>query len=142
MAKNPEVNKSQAVRDYLAGHSDAMPKEVMATLAKEGIEVSRVLVSGIKGKLKKASPKATKAAKRAAAVAATPLAPPAVEKPTTNGGTITLDQVKTVAQTIQTLGDYQRVTEVLEVIKELGGVKKFRDLAEAMSATSADAIPY
>ena len=142
MAKKPKVNKSQAVRDYLAGHPDAMPKEVMAALAKEGVEVSRILVSGIRGKLKKASPKAKRAAKKAAAVAATPAAPPAVEKPTTNGGTITLDQVKKVAQTIQTLGGYQRVTEVLEVIKELGGVKKFRDVAEAMSVTSADAIPF
>ena len=138
MAKKPKVNKSQAVRDYLAGHPDAMPKDVVAALAKEGVEVSTILVSGIKTRVKKASPKA----KKAAAVATTPAAPPAVQKPTTNGGTITLDQIKKVAQTIRTLGGYQRVTEVLEVIKELGGVKKFKDLAEAISATSADAIPF
>jgi hypothetical protein len=36
----------------------------------------------------------------------------------------------------------QRMTEVLEVIKELGGMKKFKDLAEAMSATSTDDIPF
>jgi len=36
------------------------------------------------------------------------------------------------------LGGYQRVTEVLAVIKEMGGVKKFRDLAEAMTATETD----
>jgi hypothetical protein len=137
MAKKPKINKSQAVRDYLAGHPEAMPKEVMEALAKDGIKVSRVHVSTVKSKFKKASPKA----KRAATVAATPAAPTAVEKPTTNGGTITLEQVKKIAHTIKTLGGHQRVTEVLEVIKEMGGVKKFRDLAEAMSVTETDGIP-
>ena len=78
----------------------------------------------------------------AAVVAA---APAVVEKPTTNGGTITLDQVKKVAHTIKMLGGYQRVIEVLDVIKELGGVKKFKDLAEAMSVpptVTDDDIPF
>jgi hypothetical protein len=69
-------------------------------------------------------------------------APAVVEKPATNGGTITLDQVKKVACTVKTIGGYQRVTEVLDVIKELGGVKKFKDLAEAMSVPSTDDIPF
>ena len=68
-------------------------------------------------------------------------APAVVEKPT-NGGTITLEQVKKVAHTIKMLGGFQRVTEVLEVIKELGGVKKFKDLAEAMTVPSTDDIPF
>jgi uncharacterized Zn finger protein (UPF0148 family) len=64
-------------------------------------------------------------------------------KPTTNGGgTITLDQVKKVAHTIKSLGGFQHVTEVLEVIKEMGGVKKFKDLAEAMSVTETNDIPF
>ena len=79
-------------------------------------------------------------------VPAAALATVAAAKPTTNGGTITLDQVKKVAHTIKTIGGYQRVLEVLEVIKELGGVKKFKDLAEAMTvtetATSTDDIPF
>jgi ribosomal protein S2 len=142
MAKKPKVNKSQAVRDYLAADPGAMPKDVRTALAKEGIEVSRVLVSTIKGKLNKTGT-AKKAAKKPAPVAAEPAAPAVVEKPT-NGGTITLEQIKKVAQTIWTLGGIQRVTEVLAVIKELGGVKKFRDLAEAMTVTetATDAIPF
>jgi hypothetical protein len=84
-----------------------------------------------------------KAAKKPAAA---PIATPAVVEKPTNGGTIALEQVKKVAQTIQTIGGLQRVTEVLAVIKELGGVKKFRDLAEAMSVTATttgtDVIPY
>ena len=83
-----------------------------------------------------------KAAKKPAVAAAA--APAVVEKPT-NGGTITLDQVKKVAHTIKSLGGFQHVIEVLEVIRELGGVKKFKDLAEAMSvpATVTDNdIPF
>ncbi len=148
MAKKKSVNKSQAVRDYLSGHPNAMPREVMAALAQEGIKVSRILVSTVKTKLKKDGAGKKPAKKPAAAVVAAPAAPAAVEKPTTTGGgTITLDQVKKVAQTIKTLGGYQRMTEVLAVIKELGGMKKFKDLAEAMTvaetaAMSTDAVPF
>jgi len=35
-----------------------------------------------------------------------------------------------------------RVDEVLAVIKELGGVKKFKELAEAMTASTLDDIPF
>ena len=105
---------------------------------KKGIEVSRVLVSTVKTKLNKTgTPK--KAAKTAAAAVAT--VPAVVEKPS-NGSTITLEQVKKVAHTINTLGGIQRVTEVLAVIKELGGVKKFRELADAMTVTVANDIPF
>ncbi len=134
MAKKKSINKSQAVRDYLSGQPDAMPKEVIAALAKKGIEVSRILVSTVKSKVNK-----TGTAKKVSAAVAT--VPAVVEKPS-NGSTITLEQVKKVAHTINTLGGIQRVTEVLAVIKELGGVKKFKELAEAMSVTATEAIPY
>jgi hypothetical protein len=135
MAKK-SVNKSQAVRDYLAAHPEAMPKDVRAALAKEGLEVSRVLVSTVKNKVNKKA-----ATKKTAPVAATPAVPPAAGTPT-NGVTITLEQVKKVAHMLNRLGGIQCVTEVLEVIKELGGVKKFRELAEAMSVTGMDDIPF
>jgi hypothetical protein len=47
-----------------------------------------------------------------------------------------------VAQSVKAMGGFQRMTEILEVIKEAGGVKKFKDLAEAMIATETDAIPF
>ena len=134
----PEVNKTQAVRDYLKDHSGAGPSEIPAASSKKGIKMSRSHVANIKTKLNKTGT-AKKTAKKDAVVEAA--APAVVEKPT-NGGTITLEQVKKVAQTVKTLGGFQRVTEVLEVIKELGGVKKFKDLAEAMTATSTDDTPF
>ena len=40
------VNKSQAIRDYLAKHPKAMPKEIIAALQK--IQVSPALVNAVK----------------------------------------------------------------------------------------------
>ena len=141
MAKKSTVNKSQAVRDYFADHPDAMPKEVIAALGEQGIAVSRVLVSGVKSKLNKAG-KAKKPARRAAKIAVVVEAPARVEKPTKPGETITLEQIKKVAATINAVGGLQRMVEVLDAIKETGGVKKFKDLAEAMACPAIDDIPY
>jgi len=146
MAKKQAISKTQAVRDYLKAHPGAMSKEIAAALTKQGIKINAGHVANIKTKINKEAATKKAAKKPAAAVTAEPVAPAAVEKPTNGGGTITLDQVKKVAQTIKTLGGFQRMTEVLAVIKELGGVKKFKDLAEAMTvtetATGADAIPF
>ena len=143
MAKKQAVNKTQAVRDYLKAHPGAMSKEIATALIKQGIKINAGHVANIKTKINKGAATKKAAKKPAATVVAVP-AP--VEKPTNGGGTITLDQVKKVAQTIKTLGGFQRMTEVLAVIKELGGVKKFKDLAEAMTvvetATGADAVPF
>lgn len=75
------------------------------------------------------------------AVAETP-APVAAEKPEKNGSTITLEQIKKVAQTVKAMGGYQQMTEVLAVIKEAGGVKKFKDLADAMTVTEPDVVVF
>jgi hypothetical protein len=141
MAKKQAVNKTQAVRDYLKAHPGAMSKEIVAALTKQGIKINAGHVANIKTKINKeaGTKKAVKKAVKKAAVAA---APAVVEKPTKNGDTITLEQVKKVAQTIKTIGGLQRVLEVLEVIKESGGVKKFKELAEAMTVSSTDDIPF
>ena len=130
--KTQRGEKTAAVSEYLDAHPGAGPKEIVEALAKQHIKITTAHVSNIKGKLNKGGT-AKKAAKKPAAV---------VEKPVKNGDTITLEQVKKVAHTIQTLGGYQRVIEVLAVIKDLGGVKKFKDMAEAMTATWADVIPF
>ena len=142
MAKKQAISKTQAVRDYLKAHPGAMSKEIAAALTKQGIKINAGHVANIKTKINKETATKKAAKKPVAAVAAVPAV---VEKPTTNGGTITLDQVKKVACTVKTLGGFQRVLEVLEVIKELGGVKKFKDLAEAMTVPETktnDDIPF
>ena len=128
MAKKQKVNKTQAVRDYLKNHRKAMSGEIAAALNKQGIKITPKHVANVKTKINKART-AKKAAKQQAAVEAA--APAAVEKQTKAGDTITLDQVKKVAQTIKAIGGFKRVTEVLEVIRELGGVRKFKRLGRS-----------
>jgi hypothetical protein len=136
MAKKTAVNKTQAVRDYLKSHPKAMSGEIATALNDQGIKIKPGHVANIKTKLNNAG------AKKKVAKQTTPaeVVPAVAEKK--NGGTITLEQVRKVAQTVKAMGGFQRMTEVLEVIRELGGVKKFKDLAEAMTVVETDAVPY
>ena len=66
--KKTGVNKSQAIRDFMAANPDAAPKDVEAALAKEGIKVTAALVSTVKSNAKaKGKPKKAAAKKKVAA---------------------------------------------------------------------------
>ena len=145
MAKKRNINRTQAVMDYLLTHPEATRSEIASSLHKQGIKITLGHVSNIKSRLK--SPVKVKEAARLAAVvvetaAALASVPAAIEKPAKPGNTITLERVRKVAATINAMGGFQRMVEVLEVIKEAGGVKKFRDLAEAMACPAIDEIPF
>lgn len=43
-----KVNKSQAIRDYLKVHPNAMPRDIAAELKGRGIKVSGALISSVK----------------------------------------------------------------------------------------------
>jgi hypothetical protein len=58
------------------------------------------------------------------------------------GDTVTLEQIRAVAQAVRTIGGFHRLNELLGLVKEVGGVKKFKDLLEAMSVTDVDQIPF
>jgi len=134
----PEVNKAQAVRNYLTANPTAGPTAVVAALKKQGIDVAPNYVAAIKSKLNKTT--TVKEVAKPAPEAAP--APAVVEKPITTAGTITLEQVKQVAQTVKSLGGLQRATEMLDVIKELGGAKKFRELAEAIAVPEPEDVVF
>ena len=77
-------------------------------------------------------------------VAAVP-ASPAIAEPEKNGkaaATVTLEHVKAVALTVKTLGGSVRLYELLGLIKEVGGVKKFKDLLEAMTGIEEDTVLF
>ena len=135
MAKKPKVNKTQAVRDYLKMHPKATSGEIAAALNKKGIKLTPNYVANIKVTINKART-AKRAAKQPAAVEV------AVEKPMKGGDMLTLEQVKKVAQVIRRLGGYKCVTDLLETIRESGGVKKFKELAAAIADSEMDAIPF
>jgi hypothetical protein len=61
----------------------------------------------------------------------------AVEKPAKAADTVTFDQLRAVNQTIKAIGGVTRLNELLGLVKEVGGLKKFKDLLEAMSVTEA-----
>jgi len=54
--RQPGVNKSEAIREFLKGKPDAKPKEVVAGLLEKGIEVSPGLVASQKYKKTPGSP--------------------------------------------------------------------------------------
>jgi len=45
-------SKTAAIKEYMAAHKGAMPKEIVAALKEQGVEVSPNLVSIIRAKLK------------------------------------------------------------------------------------------
>jgi len=54
--KKKKVNRSQAIRDFLAKNPGAMPKAIRDGLAKQGVVVSNSLVNAIKYGQPKAAP--------------------------------------------------------------------------------------
>ena len=48
--------------------------------------------------------------------------------------TVTFEQVRAVTQTVKVVGGFDRLNELLGLVREVGGLKKFKDLLEAMSA--------
>lgn len=58
-------SKAQAVRDYLADHKNALPRDVVAALAQKDITVDASYVSKIKSKKRKTKSTSTKKAKSA-----------------------------------------------------------------------------
>jgi hypothetical protein len=144
MAKKSKISKTKAVRDYLVKHPGAMPVDIAAALSKQGVTITAAYAATIKSSIKMEAKKPDKkvAAKETATkpAAVEVIVPVIIEKPAS--GMITLEQVKMVALTIKMVGGYDRLTELLDVIKELGSLKKFKDLAEAISEMETIGIPF
>ena len=140
MAKKRKVNKSQAVRDYLKTHPEAKTSEIAAALNKKGIEITLGHVATVKTTLNKArTTKKSAVAKAVATVPASPLPEPVVVEKKA-GDTVTFEQIRAVTQTVKIIGGFARLHELLGLIKEIGGLRKMKDLLEAMSVPEVDAI--
>jgi hypothetical protein len=146
MAKKNEVNKSQAVRDHLRANRTATNKEVADALTKKGIKVTANYVATLKSQAKR-----KRRARKVAAATPVAEAPkrepaPAVvvasEAPAKPANAVTLEQIKMVGQMVKTIGGFRRLHEMLGVIKEVGGLKKFKDLLDAMAVTEGGPIPF
>ena len=58
-----------------------------------------------------------------------------VEKPAKAGATMTIEHVKAVAETVKTLGGFDRVNQLLATVKEVGGPRRFKELVDVMAMT-------
>jgi hypothetical protein len=58
-----------------------------------------------------------------------------MDKPVKSGDAITIEQIKRVGQMVQAIGGFGRLNELVGVIREVGGLKRFKDLLEAMAVT-------
>ncbi len=133
MAEKPEVNRSQAIRDYYKANPTAKAKEVVDALAKKGISVSVGLVNIVKSKHNKAH-----AAKKAA-----------MSEANTNGVNKTqavLDYLKAHknaknAEVVEALGK-QGITIAVGYVRTIKAKKKTRRKAvRAVVATGGVGIP-
>ena len=76
-------------------------------------------------------------------VPAAPEPAAAAGAPAKTANAVTLEQIKMVGQTVKTIGGFRRLHEMLAVIKEVGGLKKFKDLLDAMAVSEGgDGIPF
>ena len=110
----------------------------MARKTKPGYKRCPSCAAVVKGPRTKACPKCDYQFNGKQKVAAAP-EPAVVEKKT---DTVTFSQVKAVTQTVQAIGGFARLNELLGLIKEVGGLKKFKDLLEAMAVPETDKIPF
>jgi plastocyanin len=140
MAKKRKVNKSQAVRDYLKTHPKAMSSEIATALNKKGIKITPNYAANLKSTLNKARTAKKSAVAKAVAVVPVSSEPVVAEKKA--GDTVTFEQIRAVTQTVKTIGGFARLHELLGLVKEVGGLKKFKDLLEAMSLPETDVIPF
>jgi hypothetical protein len=56
------------------------------------------------------------------------------DKPTKAGDAITIAQVRAVAQMVALVGGFDRCHELLGVIRDVGGLRRMKDLLDAMAA--------
>jgi hypothetical protein len=100
------VNRSQAIRDYLAAHAKASLVEIKEALAKDGIEVSDSLVHKVK--YKKATGKRGKKRGRPAGARS-------------NGEAVSVDSLVAAKKIIDRLGGIDAAEKAIEVLRRLEG---------------------
>ncbi len=108
----------------------------MAKKMKPGYKRCPQCGASVKGARTKTCPKCSHQFMTSASRASVPKpATAAVEKTSKVGDAVTLDQLRSVAQTVKAVGGFGRFQELLGTIREVGGLRRCRGLLEAMSAT-------
>jgi hypothetical protein len=100
-----KVNRSQAIRDYLAKTPKAGPSEIKESLAKNGIKVSDSLISAVKYK----NPKSRRGKKRGRPARAA-----------SNGAAVAVDSLVAAKKMVDELGGIEAAEKAIGVLKRLG----------------------
>ncbi|MHB0958263.1 MAG: hypothetical protein ACYC0X_12355 [Pirellulaceae bacterium] len=91
----------------------------------------------IKGTRTKECPKCShqfNGKKKAASALKSEPAEPVVEKPTKTGDVIAITQLRAVADLVTAVGGFERCHELLDVIQDVGGMRRMKTVLEAMAA--------
>jgi hypothetical protein len=105
------VSSSESIRDYMRRHPDAKPNEVRAGLRKEGVKVSRGLISNVKFRVGQQA--ATPAVRVAARKMSTRKVRAAGKSP------VTVEQLKEVRRLIDEFGGAGQLRQALETLEQL-----------------------
>jgi hypothetical protein len=111
---NGAISKSQAVRDYLAHHPTAMPKEIKPALkAAHGIDVSSQMISTIKTKLRQ-GPKRHGRKRRTENVIAA-----GRRGRSSNGARFSIDDLVSAKKLAQQVGGVDRAQQLIQALARL-----------------------
>jgi hypothetical protein len=111
MARYKRGAKTQAIRDYLAAHPDASPKEVVEGLkTTTGMSVKLSLVSVLKYSKRKAGKR-----RRGRAMTMST----AARRTISNGSSLSFEQLVEVKRLSDSLGGSERVRETLDALAQL-----------------------
>lgn len=97
------INKSQAIRDFLAGNPTADTKAVVAGLAEKGVKVAPTLVYFIKSKQRQAKRRAKR------------------------------DRVAASARQTATADPVEVIHRVKDLARDLGGIKNLKTLVDLLA---------
>jgi len=105
----PTGEKTLAVREYLASHPEATAKEVVETLAKDGMTVTSALYYKVKGAMAERKHRKKRVVKAA-------MAAHSPEKPSAKTDAITM--IREVKSLAAKAGGYSKLKELVEALAE------------------------
>jgi len=115
------VNKTQAVKAYLANEPKATPLEISAALGAQGIDVAPNYAAGIKSSLK-AKKRGKKTASKATSKPASPAPSAASSRPASSGpadDNVSLEALRKAKSLVRELGGLEQARQALKALSVL-----------------------